>query len=91
MKEAERRSKQTKKFQRNIEASFSAIANSSKIASESSIQKQCKEAGAWYLDFHRQYSNEPDGPHKDGLKDIMDDAKRMYETAKEKVKQMNEN
>lgn len=76
----------TKLFQRNIEASFSVIASSNQLVADSTYQKQCKEAASWYLDLHRQYSNEPDGPHKLKLKEIMEDAEKMYqEVAKEKA------
>lgn len=46
-------SEETKKFQRSIEASFGEIASSSKVVSESSIQKQLKESASWYLQLHR--------------------------------------
>lgn len=91
----------TKNFQRKIEASFSDIASSSRVVADSTflssrvvadstVQKQYKEAADWYLDLHRQYSAEPDGPHKLKLKEIMEDAEKMYQVAKEKAQQAND-
>jgi hypothetical protein len=75
----------TLKFQKSMQASFSELATSSRVVAESAYQKQCTEAAGWYLQLHKSYGLEAEGDHKQQLKVMMDNAKKMYDTAKEKL------
>jgi hypothetical protein len=66
-------------LQTQIAASFAQLASASVAIAEERKVAQQQEAVKYYLELHRQYCSESDGPHKEVLKTIVEQAKKALE------------